>query len=501
MRDWSREPRQAGILMHPTALPGPHGIGDLGPEAERFLDGCADAGLRLWQVLPLGPTGPGGSPYGSTSSFAGNPDLISIARLADEGLIDRDALGDPPGAAGAVDFDRVRTWKQARLREASARLRSAAAPRRAAEDLARFEASDEVRPWLDDWALYLAVKERHGGRAWTAWDGPLRRREPAALARARRELGDELAHHRAVQFLFFRQWDRVRARARERGIRVLGDLPIYVAGDSADVWSSPDLFRLDDRGRPTHVAGVPPDYFSATGQRWGNPLYRWDRLAETGHAWWIERVRAQLRLADLVRLDHFRGFAAFWEIPASERTAVAGRWVEGPGEALFRAIEADLGALPFVAEDLGVITEDVERLRDRLGLPGMKVLQFGIDRDSPHHPSRIVPRDVVYTGTHDNDTTLGWWRSLPVDRRDAVRATLRGPATRMPWDLVEAAARSPAHLAVVPVQDFLGLGRSARFNTPGRRRGNWAWRIPPDAPSAGPVARIASLLRETGRAG
>jgi 4-alpha-glucanotransferase len=358
----------------------------------------------------------------------------------------------------------------------------------------RFLDDPETRGWLDDWASYAAIKDEFRGKAWNSWPVELRNREPGAMADARDRLAESIRFHTFVQFLVHRQWARLRAHARGLGVRILGDLPIYVALDSADVWSGREWFRLDGNGRPTHVAGVPPDYFSRTGQRWGNPLYRWDRMQEDGYSWWITRARAALRGADAVRLDHFRGFEAYWEIPAAERTAVAGHWVQGPGRSLFDALRDSLGSLPFLAEDLGVITDSVRALRDDLGLPGMKVLQFGFGEDSEHHPDRIGPRDVVYTGTHDNNTTLGWWRSLRAAERETVRSALRGERTRMPDDLVAAALSSVGELAVVPMQDWLGLGSEARFNRPGKRSRNWVWRMPSDSWTD---ARIARMRRET----
>ncbi len=363
-------PRAAGLLLHPTSLPGPHGIGDLGAPAEAFLDWAAGAGFGVWQVLPLGPTGYGNSPYGATSAFAGNPLLISPEKMRDAGLIPRPALAErPPFVDGKVDFERAAAWKEKLLRAAHTHLQHA--PRRLRHALSEWESAPAQQPWLEDWALYSALKERHQRVSWTGWPEALRDREPEALAQAARELEEERAYHRFVQFVFARQWQELRDSAHRRGIQILGDVPIYVAHDSADVWARRELFQLDSDGQPTVVAGVPPDYFSPTGQRWGNPLYHWERLAGEGYRWWCDRLRANLERADWVRLDHFRGFVAYWEVPAEEPTAVRGRWVPGPGRALFDALAAELGAqLPLVAEDLGVITPEVDALRDELELPG-----------------------------------------------------------------------------------------------------------------------------------
>lgn len=485
--------RAAGVLVHPTSLPGPYGIGDLGPATTGFLDWAGESGLRVWQVLPLGPVGPDGSPYSSPSAFAGNPLLISPERLAGEGWLGRDSLAPlPPFDPDRVEFGRVGIWKMRLLRRSWARFqRDATAGAR--RELDEFVEGAEQRYWLEDWALYAALKERWGGRPWTRWDRELRSREPAALAAAARELADEVAYQRFLQFVFFRQCAGLRREANARGLTLLGDVPFYVAPDSADVWARRELFRIDGNGRPTHVAGVPPDYFSKTGQLWGNPVFRWDRLADEGYGWWIERIRANLRLVGGLRLDHFRGFVAFWEIEAGARDASAGRWVEGPGRALFDAMSGALGHLPLLAEDLGLITPDVESLRDEVGLPGMHVLQFAFsDPDSKHLPEHHSPRSVVYTGTHDNDTLAGWFAGLDEATRQRVLAYCAADAETVVDRLIEAAYRSPAELALVPLQDYLGLDSAARMNRPGTTAGNWRWRVRGEALSL----RVAARLRE-----
>lgn len=489
--------RRAGILLHPTSLPGPFGIGDLGPGVDLFLDWLEKAGQSVWQVLPLGPPALHGVPYTGLSAFAGNPALLSLELLVDEGYLSKGdlatgdlAAGDlAVGAAarsgtfaeGEYALGRAESWKNERLRTAWQRFGSGPSGR---PDDARNQAfrafcrAPAQQCWLDDWALFATLKEAMGGREWTAWDAPYARRDEATLRQLRDERAEELDYHRWLQFLFDRQWHRVRVEAARRGIELMGDMPIYVAQDSADVWAHRHLFDLDEEGRPRHVAGVPPDYFSETGQRWGNPIYRWDRMADEGYRWWVERMRANLRQADLVRLDHFRAFAGYWSVPAEEETAENGRWEKGPGQPLFDALSAALGPLPLVAEDLGEITDDVHELRRELALPGMRVLQFGFGPEADvHTPHRLEPNMVVYTGTHDNDTALGWYRSLEIEDRDRFhRYTGSGPR-EVHWTLVRTALASVADLALVPAQDVLGLDTSARMNIPGVAEGNWLWRL------------------------
>ena len=486
--------RRAGILLHPTALPGPVGQGDLGPEAFRFLDALASAGVRIWQVLPLSPCGYRSSPYTAASAFAGNRYLVSIDALVTDGLIDG-PLAPPAGNDAAEAEFRDRT-----IESAWRRFQNGGAPH-LREAFDAFDAGAARSAWLDDWTLFAALKEKYGpGVPWTEWPEPLARRDAEALGAARRELGEAIARERFIQCIFFRQWGAVREAANARGIAVLGDLPISVAHDSADVWSHPELFDLDDTGRPRTVSGVPPDYFSATGQRWGMPTYRWDRSEAEGFRWWIERFRANLRLADLVRIDHFRGYVAYWAIPAAEPTAAGGAWRPGPGRRLFEAAREALGALPFVAEDLGVITPDVEALRDALELPGMRVLQFGFAADdSPHLPHRHVPRSVVYTGTHDNDTTRGWFDGAPEIERRRAMEYLGATPSGVVEAFVRAAFESVADTVIVPVADLLGLGSQARFNTPGETSGSWRWQMPADAFSPELADRVRRLAALTGR--
>ncbi len=492
-------PRRSGILVHPTSLPGSYGIGDLGPSAVALLDFLHAGRQRLWQVLPLAPTGYGASPYAAVSAFAGNPLLISPQRLVEDGLLDAaDLIDHPAFPAERVDYALVTPWKMALLRRAHAAFQTPAGDS-LRPAFARFAAAQ--RDWLDDFALFAALKEEHGGVAWTDWPPALAARDEPALAQARARLAGEIAFHRFAQFLFERQWSAVRAAAHTRGIKILGDLAIFVAHDSADVWVHRQLFQLDTHGQPLVVAGVPPDYFSSTGQRWGNPLYRWDALAATGYAWWIARVRKALELYDYIRLDHFRGFQAYWEIPATSGTALGGRWVSGPGEPLFAAIRAALGSVPFIAEDLGEITIGVVRLRLRLGFPGMRVLQFGLGGDArnPHLPHNFTRDTVVYTATHDNDTTRGWFDHLGERERAHALAYLRTDTEHIVDALMRAAYASVARLAVVPLQDALDHGSAARMNYPSRAGGNWEWRYGAADLTPALSHRLATLAALYGR--
>lgn len=489
--------RRAGILLHPTSLPGRFGVGDLGPEADRFLAWAQSAGQSLWQVLPLHPTFSGDSPYGAASAFAGNPLLISPERLVEDGYLPGSALdGAPVFPEGRLDSEGARRWKEKILRAAWENSASAVAAR---GELSSFQRSDEAS-WLADWSLFAALKREHPG-PWTSWPEDLRRRRPEALAAARRDLAEEIALQEFVQFLFVRQWTRLRAQANARGIAILGDVPIYVAHDSADVWARQELFLLDASGMPEAVAGVPPDAYSATGQLWGYPLYRWDAMERDGFRWWIARLRQALSVADAARIDHFRGFAAGWSVPASETFAIAGRWIPGPGLKLFEAVRQELGDVPLVAEDLGVITGDVRALLAALGIPGMKVLQFGFsENDSEHLPHRHVANAVVYTGTHDNDTTRGWFAALPGPEKSRVLDYVGGDGSDIARDFIRAASTSVAGLAVVPLQDVLGLGSEARMNTPGVARGNWTWRALPGSFTAERAEDLKRLALLTGRA-
>ena len=493
--------RSSGILLHPTSLPSRFGIGDLGPEARRFVDFLAASGQQLWQVLPLGPTGFGDSPYMCFSAMAGNPLLISLEVLRDRGLLDRadlDAL--PAYPAVAVDYGRVIQEKFPLLRKAWLRFRAQAAD----EERGGYEAFCRAAAhWLDDFALFMALKEHYKGRPWVEWTKPLIKRTPDALGRARRKHAETMDFHRFLQFEFHRQIADLKAYANQRHIKLIGDLPIYVAHDSAEVWAQPGYFDINhDTGRPYAVAGVPPDYFSATGQLWGNPLYAWDKLQADGYEWWVKRFKALLDYVDAVRIDHFRGFEAYWRVPYGEKTAVNGAWVKGPGEALFKRMYERLGDLPVIAEDLGVITPEVEALRDGFKLPGMKILQFafGSGDDNPYLPHNYQPNCVVYTGTHDNDTTQGWFRSLAEAERAVVLEYLKSdnPA-EIHWDMIGLAFASAAEMAIIPLQDLLGLGAEARMNTPSKGQGNWAWRFAPGSLTAELQDRLLGLTEASGR--
>lgn len=491
--------RKSGILLHPTSLPGRWGIGDLGASAYTFVDFLAATGQQLWQVMPLGPTGYGDSPYQGFSAFAGNPLLISFDQLLGAGLLAPEELaGAPQFPDQHVDFGPVIGWKLAVLRGSFERFKHNGTP----DQRERFAAfRTEQRIWLADYALFAALKATHNGAAWNSWDAPIARREPHALGEQGSRLSHETEFHAYMQWLFFEQWRALKGYANQRGIAIIGDIPIFVAFDSADVWANREIFELDEAGNPTVVAGVPPDYFSATGQLWGNPLYRWDALEQKGYHWWIERIRTTLTLVDIARIDHFRGFAAYWEVPASEKTAINGRWVNGPGTALFEAVRAALGSLPIIAEDLGVITPDVEQLRDELGFPGMKVLQFafGGDPADQYLPHNYPPRCVVYTGTHDNDTTAGWWATLPPLERQNVQLYLGRDGSDISWDFIRLALASVAELAIVPMQDVLALGSEGRMNTPGRAAGNWGWRYTEGQLTTELADRLATLTRIYGR--
>jgi 4-alpha-glucanotransferase len=495
----TRENRVSGILAHPTSFPGPHGIGDLGEAAYRFVDWLIIAGQRLWQLMPLGPTGYGDSPYAALSAFAGNPLLISLDRLAGEGLLDgADLQGLPELHQWEVEYGPVIDLKGRLLRRAFDRFRTGAA----AEQRAAFEDFRAKHAgWLPDYALFAALKAEHGGQPWTTWDIPLRLRHDAALAEARQRLAGEIRFHEFVQFHFSRQWADLRRYANERDVRIVGDVPIFVAHDSADVWANRPLFQLDEAGNPRVVAGVPPDYFSATGQLWGNPVYDWGAAPVDGYAWWIARLRAVLTQVDVIRIDHVRGFAAAWTVPAGDATAAGGRWERGPGRAFFEAVRAAIGAVPIIVEDLGLITEDVLRLRDDLGFPGMNVLQFAFDDDpaNPYLPHNHVPNSVVYTATHDNQTTVGWFAGLPERERQAVQRYVGKDGSDIAWDLIRLALASVADTAILALQDVMRLGDEARMNTPGRPSGNWAWRFLPHQLHDGLAAGLGELTGAYGR--
>lgn len=494
-----RFPRSAGILLHPTSLPGGFGIGEVGPRAYEFVDLLVEGGQSLWQILPLGPTGYGDSPYACFSALAGNPMLIDLAQLADEGDVDRRDLAEAPDLPEEkVDFGAVISFKTEMLQRAARAFReSEYGDRRAAFNYFCEENSD----WLEDFALFMALKDAHGGAVWNTWETGLVKREPEVLQAWRERLDDAVFAQRYYQFQFFRQWEALKQVANENGIQIVGDIPIFVAYDSVDVWAHPELFYLDEDLLPTKVAGVPPDYFSATGQLWGNPLYRWDVVEENDYGWWARRFEQILTTVDIVRLDHFRGFAAYWAVPAAEDTAVNGEWEEGPGAAFFEAIRAALGELPIIAEDLGHITEDVFELRDRFDFPGMNVLQFAFatDAGNPYLPHNVEHNSVIYTGTHDNDTTVGWYESREEEELEACHRYLGPIDEPINWALMRLAYRSVADLAIVPLQDVLGLGTEARMNTPGKFGANWTWRFRNEDVSPEHIERLKEMAITYGR--
>ncbi|MGA2348958.1 MAG: 4-alpha-glucanotransferase [Terracidiphilus sp.] len=495
--------RSSGVLLHVSSLPSLGGIGDLGPAAHEFVAFLAEAKQHVWQVLPLCPTGYGNSPYAGTSAFAGNPFLISLEFLSVWGWIAPERIVGQGGRSGPVNFEEIEWRKVKLLYEAAGNFldRGAHDPKLAPQWAEYEKFCSAEASWLSDYALYAELRRQFSTGAWTVWPEPLRRREPQALAHAAATHARRVAEEQVLQFAFSVQWNDLRAAAAKMKIRILGDLPIFINMDSADVWVHPELFELDEQLQPIRVAGVPPDYFSKTGQRWGNPLYRWDVMAGRGFDWWISRMRRVCELYDIVRLDHFRGFESYWAIPAAEETAINGEWVKAPGLELFRALEAALGPLPLIAEDLGVITPEVEALRNALGLPGMKVLQFGFSNKGAHiHlPHRFTHDTVAYTGTHDNNTTLGWWKTASIVERAAVEAYV-GPTGKNPvWPLIRSVEDSVARMAVLPAQDLLQLGAEARMNTPAVSDGNWHWRAPEAGWTPELAAKLAALIEVADR--
>jgi 4-alpha-glucanotransferase len=500
--------RSSGVLLHVSSLPSYGGIGDLGPAAYEFIEFLAAAKQHIWQVLPLCPTGYGNSPYAGSSAFAGNPYFISLEYLSNWGWIEGGRIAGLAGRGGAVDFNEVEERKLPLLYEAAENFldRGAQDPKLAAQWKLFTEFCRREANWLNDYAMYAVLRRHFNTGAWAQWPDAVRRRESGALAEITRENARALAREQVLQFAFALQWDNVRAAAARHRIRILGDIAIFVNMDSSDVWTHPGLFELDEDLAPIRVAGVPPDYFSATGQRWGNPLYRWDVLAETGFDWWVQRIARARQVYDIIRLDHFRGFQAYWAIPADEETAINGEWIEAPGLELFGALEKALGPLPLVAEDLGLITKEVDELRLKLGFPGMRVMQFGFSDKGAHiHlPHQYTPGSVAYTGTHDNDTTQGWWEQVSATEKLAVEAYLgslpvRGNDASPVWPMIRAVESSVAQLAVVPVQDLFELGSEGRMNTPAVAQGNWSWRVAEDGWNDELAARLAAIADVTDR--
>jgi len=482
--------RAAGILLHPTSLSGPDGVGDLGPEAYRWIDFLNQAGCQFWQVLPLGPTGYGDSPYQCFSAFAGNPYLISATSLLDQGLLTKSDLADRPDfPLERVEYGPVIEWKLKILRRSYQHFQ----PGDHAdlhEEFDSFKKSEN--DWLEPFTTFMAIKAQEGGVAWDKWPEELRKRETKALKAFKLENADEIDLHAYLQFIFQRQWWAVRNYAHEKGIRIIGDIPIFVAYDSADVWVNKELFYLDEEDLPEVVAGVPPDYFSETGQLWGNPLYNWEVHQDNGYKWWLDRLLAVLNQVDIVRLDHFRGFEAYWEIPYGNDTAIEGQWVEGPGKDFFRVVKEELGELPIIAEDLGVITKAVQKMRDDFNLPGMKILQFAFasDPDDDFLPHNYPENCVAYTGTHDNNTTRGWYDAAPGREKDLCQRYLARSGQDIAWSMIRLLWQSVAAWVLAPMQDFLSLGEWARMNYPGNPSGNWDWRMHPDAINEGLIQRL-----------
>jgi len=506
-----RFPRASGTLLHPTSLPGQFGIGDLGKEAYQFADFLASTGQRLWQVLPLGPTGYGNSPYQCLSVFAGNPLLISLQRLVEDDFLEPTELENAPSfPEDRVDYDSVIKFRMPLLQKSFETFQRKVAPGER-EQFGSF--CQQNASWLETYSLFMALKDAHSLAAWNTWEEDIQKRHPQSLERWSRKLRHEMRCHKYQQYQFFQQWSELKKYCNEHGIRLVGDVPIFIALDSAEVWSHPEMFYLDDTGRPTVVAGVPPDYFSGTGQLWGNPLYRWDVMARDGYAWWIERFRATHALVDIIRLDHFRGFEKYWEVPGTDITAMNGRWVPGPGFELFEAVRKTLGTLPIIAEDLGVITPEVDALRDGLSFPGMRVLQFafGSDPKADDYKPHNYPRNcVVYTGTHDNNTTLGWFRGKDVkdctqnkeEREREKQSALKYLGTdghEVNWDFIRLALMSVADTAIIPMQDILALGSEARMNLPGKAEENWCWRFVPDMLTREIERRLRELIALYGR--
>lgn len=483
--------RSSGILLHPTSLPGPFGIGDLGPSAYRWIETLGAMRQSWWQILPLGPTGAGDSPYQAFSAFAGNINLLSPEFLERDGLVSPLFWAGQHFPADFVDYSRVTAFKKALLRAAWDSFRGGKAPQ-LKDEFAAYRESQSA--WLDAYATFTAVRDSLGGANLPSWPADLLRRNPVAVAAVEKELAAEVAMHQFGQFLFDKQWKAVKAYAVERKIKIIGDAPIFVSLDSADVWANPDEFLLDANRHPTVVAGVPPDYFSAEGQHWGNPIYDWDRMAKTGYAWWVARVLRGLQQVDVIRLDHFRGFRQAWHIPAGETSAKKGKWVDGPGGKLFDRLNDALGGLPLIAEDLGIITTDVDELRESFNLPGMKVIQFALDTPkNPYWPHNYDPLCVCYTGTHDNDTTNGWWSTLDEKNRGYLAAYIGRRVEDPAWDLIRLAWSSVAVIAVTPLQDVMSLGSEARMNKPGVPSGNWRWRFQPHQFWPGVIERLAGL--------
>ena len=484
--------RRSGILLHPTSLPGKQSIGSLGQEAYEFVDFLEATGQSIWQILPFGPTDYGHCPYSSFSAFAGNPLLINLFLLAEAGDLRQSDLPRRPSETTHADFTAAIVLQTPKLHLACKIFKQRGTPLRQ-QVFNHF--CHQQADWLDDYALFMALRGKHRGQCWQHWPEEIRQRDISVLREYAEQLEEVIYREKYLQFVFFEQWKKLKEYANNKGIKIFGDLPIFVAEDSVDVWANREQYHLDEQGRATLVAGVPPDYFSTTGQRWGNPLYRWERMAEDNFSWWQARFRWNLELFDLLRVDHFRGFSACWAIPENQSTAEKGHWLEAPGEQLFTLLQQQLGSLPIIAEDLGIITPEVEQLRDQFKFPGMKILQFAFDSgaDNPYLPENHLPNSVVYTGTHDNNTTLGWWNALDDSAQQKVKTYLQNRCENMPWPLIETALASCANLAIIPLQDILSLPAAARMNIPGTATGNWQWRFQAEDLTTQIRARLTNL--------
>lgn len=491
--------RIAGLLMHPTSLPGAFGIGDLGPQSYAFVDFLKLSGQHIWQTLPLGPTGTNNCPYQCFSSFAGQPLLISPELLVEDGLLKDDDLTNVPAfPTDTVDYKAVTEYKTGLFHKA---FDTFCTLEKENELVSLFDTFCEETEWLNDYAMFMAIKTAKGGTNWLSWEKKYRKPTKTQKAAIARELEKEITYEKFIQWVFFRQWMKLKDYANENGILLVGDIPIFVSPDSADVWAEPKLFQLDKDGFPKVVAGVPPDYFSKTGQLWGNPLYDWKYHKKTGYTWWMNRIKAQLTLSDVVRIDHFRGLESYWEVPADAETALEGKWVKGPGAEFFQTICDTLGEnLPIIAEDLGIITDEVRELRDQFGLPGMKILQFAFeDEDSAYLPYNQTFNCICYTGTHDNDTTVGWYRTASEKAKDKVRRYMNTDASAIHWDFIRTCFGTPARMAIVPVQDLFGQGSECRMNIPGVAEGNWAYRVKEGYFNENLAAHLRSVTRLYGR--
>ncbi len=495
-------PRSSGILLHPTCFPSRFGIGELGSEAYRFIDFLVESAQQLWQILPLGPTGYGNSPYASFSAMAGNPLLISLEQLQEHDLLtEEDFAALPEFPVDSVDFEQVMKTKMPLLQKACENFKAEASLVQQKEFTTFCETKGD---WLDDYSLFMALREAHAGASWFTWEENIAKRQPEALEQWKERLESEIYFHKYLQFEFFRQWSKLKQYANSQGIEIIGDIPIYVAHDSADVWSHPDIFTLDkETNKPALMAGVPPDYFSATGQLWGNPLYNWERLQQDNFGWWVKRFESLLDYVDIIRIDHFRAFEAYWAVEEGETTAMNGRWIEAPGVAFFQVLKEQLGELPIMADDLGLITPEVEALRDRFEFPGMKILHFafGGDSDNPYLPFNYVRNCVAYTGTHDNNTTLGWFNELSAEEKERILFYLGCTSPEgIHWDLIRLALSCVANQAIIPLQDVMGLDSNARMNYPSQAEGNWGWRYGAGALTEEIRDRLKALTHTYGRA-